>query len=69
MSLFYSRWVWAEGGQFPDLEAKLGIGGFGYPVRYQNETLVVYLTPLSLFPGHGDGQHASEGLLHPAGGV
>jgi protein disulfide-isomerase A6 len=24
-------WVWAEGGQFPDLEEKLGIGGFGYP--------------------------------------
>ncbi|CAI8055674.1 Protein disulfide-isomerase A6 [Geodia barretti] len=31
VSWFYSRWVWAEGGQFPDLEEKLEIGGFGYP--------------------------------------
>ena len=40
VSWFYSRWVWAEGGHFPDLEEKLEIGGFGYPVRYQNLTLV-----------------------------
>ena len=27
-----SRWVWAEGGTNPDLEQKLDVGGFGYPV-------------------------------------
>lgn len=30
-SLLYS-WVWAEGGQNPDLESNLDVGGFGYPV-------------------------------------
>lgn len=26
------RWVWSEAGQQMELEAALGIGGFGYPV-------------------------------------
>ncbi len=26
------RWVWTEGGQNPELEQELDVGGFGYPV-------------------------------------
>lgn len=28
----FCRWVWLEGGANMDLEASLGVGGFGYPV-------------------------------------
>lgn len=31
-SLYIYSWVWTEGGQNPDLELNLDVGGFGYPV-------------------------------------
>ena len=30
----FCRWVWLEGGANMELEASLGVGGFGYPVSY-----------------------------------
>lgn len=32
VSFPHCSWVWVEGGQNPDLEDNLDIGGFGYPV-------------------------------------
>lgn len=34
------RWVWSEAGQQMELEAALGIGGFGYPVCFSTFTLI-----------------------------
>lgn len=43
-----SRWVWAEGGTNPDLEQKLDVGGFGYPVWNLTSCVTMSLPSSSL---------------------